>query len=383
MAGAAHADPIRLLYVRDTLMVCGPGKTILNTWRTIDRTRFELTIVATKPEPGGRSLFLEAAGRLGAPAVPLHIGRGLDLVAVWRLMRLIRHHRIDVLQTHDMQTRRIGVIAAALTGVRHITSVHGWIFNDRKEQLAKRIDARLIRWADAVIAVSDRLTQDLMAAGVPAEKITLLRNGILLDDYASTDAGSALRREFGLRDDQPVVSIVGRLSLEKGHEVFLDAARSIAADCPDARFLIVGDGPLEATLKHRARVLGLNDRVIFTGHRNDLAALYGITSVLVIASFTEGIPNVLLEAFANGKPAVATSVGGIPEVLENGHAGWLVSPGDPSAIADRVVALLKNPLQRSTMGAAGRRLIEDRFSFLQRTRALEDLYTRHHATVSR
>lgn len=383
MAGAAQASPMRLLYVRDTLMVCGPGKTILNTWRTIDRNRFDLTIAATKPDPGGRSLFLEAAGQLGAQTVPLHIGPGIDIAAVWRLIRLIRQHRIDVLQTHDMQTRRIGVIAAALTGVRHITSVHGWIFNDRKEQLAKRLDARLIRWADAVIAVSDRLKQELVAAGVPAEKITLLRNGILLDDYASTDAGASLRRELGLSDDQPVVSIVGRLSPEKGHEVFLLAASAIAADCPDARFLIVGDGPLESALKARARELGLADRVIFTGHRSDLASIYGITSVLVISSFTEGIPNVLLEAFANGKPVVATSVGGVPEVLQHGHTGWLVSPGDHAAIADRVVALLKNPHERSTMGAAGRRLIEDRFSFIHRTRALEDLYTRRHAIVGR
>jgi glycosyltransferase involved in cell wall biosynthesis len=373
---AADQRPARLLYLRDTLTVCGPGKTILNTWKTIDRNRYQLTIVATRPEPGGRNALIDAALAQHATAIPMPIGRGIDVIAVARVVRLLREHRIDVLQTHDAQTRRIGVIAAALTGVRHITSVHGWIFNDRKERAAKWLDARLIRQADAVIAVSDRLKQELEAAGVPPQRITVLRNAILLRDYAIAGTAASVRREFGIRDDQPVISIVGRLSLEKGHETFLQAASTIAKTHPDLRCLIVGDGPLEHMLRQRVQELGLTTQVVFTGHRSQLADIYAATDVLVISSLTEGIPNVLLEAFAHGKPAVATSVGGVPEVLENGRTGWLVEVGDYQAIARHVVRLLDAPELRAQMGAAARATIEQQFSFENRTKALETLYDR-------
>ena len=373
---AADRQPARLLYLRDTLTVCGPGKTILNTWKTIDRNRYQLTIVATRPEPGGRNALIDAALAQHATAIPMPIGRGIDLIAVARVVRLLREHRIDVLQTHDAQTRRIGVIAAALTGVRHITSVHGWIFNDRKERAAKWLDARLIRQADAVIAVSDRLKQELEAAGVPPQRITVLRNAILLRDYAVAGTASSVRREFGIREDQPVISIVGRLSLEKGHETFLQAASTIAKSHPDLRCLIVGDGPLEHTLRQRVQELGLTAQVVFTGHRSQLADIYAATDVLVISSLTEGIPNVLLEAFAHGKPAVATSVGGVPEVLEEGRTGWLVDVGDHQAIARHVVRLLDAPELRAQMGATARATIEQQFSFENRTKALESLYDR-------
>lgn len=373
---AVDQQPARLLYLRDTLTVCGPGKTILNTWKTIDRNRYQLTIVATRPEPGGRNALIDAALAQHATAIPMPIGRGIDLIAVARVVRLLREHRIDVLQTHDAQTRRIGVIAAALTGVRHITSVHGWIFNDRKERAAKWLDARLIRQADAVIAVSDRLKQELEAAGVPPQRITVLRNAILLRDYAVAGTASSVRREFGIREDQPVISIVGRLSLEKGHEIFLQAASTIAKSHPDLRCLIVGDGPLEPTLRQRVQELGLTAQVVFTGHRSQLADIYAATDVLVISSLTEGIPNVLLEAFAHGKPAVATSVGGVPEVLEEGRTGWLVDVGDHQAIARHVVRLLDAPELRAQMGATARATIEQQFSFENRTKALETLYDR-------
>jgi glycosyltransferase involved in cell wall biosynthesis/protein-tyrosine-phosphatase len=370
----ATAERTRLLYLRDTLMVCGPGKTILNTWRTIDRTRFELTIVATRPPEGERNPLLDAADQLGAPAIALSIGRGLDLVAVWRLTQLIRRHRIDVLQTHDSQTRRIGALAAFVTGTRHITSVHGWIFNDRKELLARWIDQRLIRLAESVITVSERLKQDLEKAGVPSGRITPLQNAILLDDYRGAADSAALRQKLGIRVGQPTVSIIGRLSAEKGHAVFLEAARMVRLEVPDATFLIVGDGPLRESLEQQAVAMGLASSVLFTGHISDMAPVYALTDVLAISSFTEGIPNVLLEAFAYGKPAVATSVGGVPEVLEDGVTGRLVPPGDAKPLAEGLVTLLRDNALRDQMGLAAHARIRTRFNFEHRTRALETLY---------
>ncbi|MGE3507400.1 MAG: glycosyltransferase [Vicinamibacterales bacterium] len=366
--------PVRLLYLRDTLTICGPGKTILNTWRTLDRERYHLIIAATRPEPGECNTFLEAAERLGAPARAFAIGRGLDIGGVARLVNLIRTERIDVLQTHDAQTRRLGVLAAALTGIRHISSVHGWIFNDRKELVARWIDRHLLRMADAVIVVSDRLRQELVAAGVPEANITLIRNAIMLQDYATAPDGAALRAELGIPAEAPVISIVGRLSAEKGHVDFLSMAATLLERFPETRFLIIGDGPMRDQIAARIAELDLQSRVILTGHQNQLAPYYAVTTVLGISSYTEGIPNVMLEAFACGKPAVATAVGGVPEVLEEGRTGFLVEPGKPEQMVERLSRLLADASLRDRMGKAARRSIEERYSFDVRTRALTAVY---------
>ena len=366
--------PIRLLYVRDTLTICGPGKTILNTYRTIDRSRFELTVAATRPAASGNNALLDALNALGAPTVPFAIGGGIDLGAVWRLVRLIRERKIDILQTHDAQTRRLGVLAAAITGVRHVTSVHGWIFNDRKQQTAKWIDARLIGLADRAIAVSGRLGEELTAAGVPASRLTVVRNAVLLGDYGSKGSGEAVRAEFNIPRDHRVISIIGRISAEKGHEVFLAAAKRILERHPKTTFMIVGDGPLRARVGEAAQELGIASHVVFTGHRAKTHDIYGATDVIVISSFTEGIPNVLLEAYAYEMPAVATDVGGVGEVMQDGVSGWLVQPGDPEIIADKVNGLLADDNLRERMGRAGRLAMEHRHNFERRTRVVEELY---------
>ena len=375
-ASSAGERPIRLLYLRDTVTVCGPGKTILNTCRTLDATRFHLTVAATRPEGQGRNALLDALRRLGAPAVDFAIGSTTRVLAdARRLAGLIREHDVDILQTHDFQTRRLGVIASALTGVPHVTSVHGWIFNSRRQQVSRWMDMQLIRLATRVITVSGRLRDELVGAGVPAGRITVLRNAVLLEDYAAAHAGRALRSELGIPPDHQVVAVIGRLSEEKGHDIFLQAARTILARRPNVTFLIVGDGPLRARLEARVAELGLPaSQVVFTGHRTDMANVYATIDLLVISSLTEGIPNVLLEAFVHGTTAVATDVGGVGEVLRDGENGRLVPAGDAGPLAERTLELLEDSALRARMGEAARDAIATRFNFAQRTRDVEQLY---------
>src|SRR3954471_9164960 len=251
----ARAARVRLLYVRDTTIVCGPGKTIVNTWRTLDASRYALTIASTRPAAGQSNALLERARRFGAEVVPFDIGGGVDLAGARRLAALLRSGGYDILQTHDAQTRRLGALAARLAGLPPVTSVHGWIFNTRKERGARWLDLQLIRLADHVVAISDRLKREVVAAGTPENRVTVLRNAVLLDDYTLGGGGAALRRELGIPEGHAVLSIIGRLSLEKGHEVFLEAAHIIAAAHDRVTFLIVGDGPLRAQLEARVNAL--------------------------------------------------------------------------------------------------------------------------------
>ena len=356
--------------------MCGPGKTILNTWRTLDPARFALTIAATRPAGDGRNALLDHAAGLNASVLPFDIGGAADVSGAWRLARVLREGRFDLLQTHDAQTRRLGTLAAWLARVPHVTSVHGWIFNTRKERAARWLDRRVIRLADHVITISDRLQKDVVSAGTGHDRVSLLRNAVLLDDYVNRGGGPMLRRELQIPDNHVVFSIIGRLSQEKGHDIFLEAARRVAANHAAVTFLVVGDGPLRAPLEASAATAGLQGRVRFIGHRGDMAAVYDATTVVVSTSYTEGIPNVLLEGFAYGRPAVATPVGGVPEIMSDTVQGYLVQPGQPVELTERLERFIANPSTAEEMGVRARRGIESQFDFRRRTRELEHLYER-------
>lgn len=363
---------LKLLYLRDTLFVCGPGKTILNTYRTLDKDRFSLSLGV--PVSGTeQNAFIDRARDLSIPVMPIPTSGPVDPVAVVRLAKEIRRQRFDIVQSHDFQTRRLAVPAAALARVTHVTSVHGWITNTRKESLARPLDLALIRRADHVVAVSSRLFDQVVEARVPRERVSLLRNAILLDDYRAAETRASARADLGLPHGAEVVSIVGRLSPEKGHERFLAMAQRVVVQRPAARFLIVGEGRLRSALERRVNEMGLNECVLFLGLRTDMHRIYAATDVVTLCSSNEGLPNVILEAFAYSKPVVATRVGGVPEVVTDGHDGFIVAE-DVNAITDAVLRILKSTGLAEEMGHRGRIAIESRFEFRQRTAALETLY---------
>ena len=365
--------PLQLLYLRDTSFVCGPGKTILNTYRTLDRRRFSLHVGV--PVSGtGPNDFIDRASDLGVHVLRIGVGRFLP-AGVFRLVRLLREHRIDVVQSHDLLTRLLAVPAAALARVPHVASVHGWITNTGKQAVAKRLDQALIRRAARVIAVSTLLRDQLVEAGVEPARIRLVPNAVVLDDYRSEGASpSASRQHLDLPPHAEVVTIVGRLSPEKRHALFLDMCERIAVRRPSTLFLIVGHGPLRASLELDARSRGLADRVRFLGWRTDMHHIYCATDVLTLCSSTEGLPNVILEAFAHRRPVVATSVGGVPGLVSDGHTGLLVPPGDAEALTRATIRLLDEPELADACGHAGRRLVETHFDFNVRTATVEALY---------
>ncbi len=364
-----------ILYLRDTLRVCGPGKTIINTCKTIDRGRYRLLVSAPVGEGGRTNEFLTRVRETGTDIAPLAMSSTVDLIPdLVRLLVLLRRHRVSILQTHDAQTRRIGTLAAALAGVPHVTSVHGWIFNTRKQKLARWFDRLLLRRTARVIVMSEQMAKEVAKLGVDPSAIEVLYNAIVLEDYPAGYASRRVRREFGIPDDHAVVAIIGRLSAEKGHSLFLEMSVRLAPVYPKVTFVVVGDGPLLGSLRDSVKARGLDGRVMFTGFRTDMLDIYAALDILVIASSTEGLPNVLLEAFACRKPAVATPVGGIPEVLAHGRNGFLVPYGDVDALTRSVETLLADPIRAAAMGRAARETIEAVFSFEARTRKLERLY---------
>src|SRR5262249_3077047 len=211
------------------------------------------------------------------------------------------------------------------------------------------------------------------AAGCPPERIATVHNAIEVPAAGPVDAG-AVRRDLRLHADGPVAAVVGRLSPEKGHDYFVKAMIEVARGVPGLQGLIVGDGPEEQRLRAKVRAMGLGALIRFTGYRRDVDRIYPAIDVLVVPSLSEGLPMVVLEAMAYGRPVVGTRVGGIPEAVEDGVTGLVVPPADAGTLAGAVRTLLLDPVLCQAMGKAGQARVERRFSVRARAARVLSLY---------
>ena len=318
---------------------------------------------------------------LGIPVAIIDETTTSALGILRHLTRFFRDHEIDVVHTHRYKDSVLGTLAAKFAGVPHVVrTVHGlrepmtgW---DRlKFRLYEALDRMtLLCFADLVIAVSMRMADTLRASGYRPTSVTHIHNGVDLGAIVPTRTTEAVRRELGIDPHALVIGAAGRLSPVKGHAGLLRAARLVLERRPDARFLIVGGGPMHAELLDQAAKLGIAGACVFSGPRHDVHDLIAAMDIFVLPSLAEGIPMALLEAMALGKPVAATAVGGVPEVIQDRVTGMLVPPDDERALADACLQLTADREWASTVGARGRRLVEERFSHERSGRALLAAY---------
>jgi glycosyltransferase involved in cell wall biosynthesis len=352
--------PVEVLHVCDKFGVKGSsihGVSRLFSWwfPRYDSSRFRVSLCALKrPEPA--SLLLESQG------IPVHyLGRGrFDPRILGDLIAHARARGARILHVHGYAAADFGRLAARRTGARLVLHEH---FADPKMPAYQAwADRWLAPLTDRAIAVSGS-TRDFLVRErfVPASRVRLIWNGAPLDEFAPVSAERArrARADLGLPADALVVGAVGRLSTQKGHCYLVEAAAEVLRTRPSVRFLIVGDGDLMESLKGQARELGVAERIVFAGHRTDVADLLGAIDVLAISSLYEGTPLALFEAMAAGKAIVSTAVDGCREVLEDGTTGLLVPPADAGALAGGLLRVLGEPVLLSALSrnalAASRR----------------------------
>jgi glycosyltransferase involved in cell wall biosynthesis len=240
---------------------------------------------------------------------------------------------------------------------------------------------------DHVVCVSDGQAAKVRRwCRVPAVRVTVIRNSARPSAYVTPDP-AARRALLGLFPTESGVSRVvvaaGRLSPEKGFAVLAEAAAAVCRADPAAGFAVFGEGAQRPELERRVARLGLAGRFVLPGFRTDLDAIVPAADIVALPSFTEGLPNVALEAGAAGVPVVATAVGGTPEVVADGETGYLVPPGDPAALAARLGELLRDPRLRRRMGEAGRRRMRERFTFAAQAAAYLKLFAALRPTPAR
>ncbi len=225
------------------------------------------------------------------------------------------------------------------------------------------------------VAVSEALGRHLVQSGIPADQVAVIVNG-LEPPLAPADppALAAVRAELGIGPDEAVVGVVGRLVPVKAYDDFLRAAALVTKERPATRFLVIGDGPCAGALQELAHSLGIADRVVFTGFRRDVPALLPLLDVFVLSSLSEGLPLVLLEAMAAGRPVVSTAVGGVPEVIDNGVNGYLSVPQQPEELAGQILRVLGDPGLAHLLGENAQRRVQERFGIGRMVAATERLY---------
>lgn len=321
--------------------------------RQHDRERFPV-IFCTSSAAGSLQHRL---GAEGTPQFSLEAAsRWQYPMAILRLARLLRRQEVSILHAHFFDPTCIGLIAARMAGVRFVFTRH---HSDHNSRIGKkwhtRIDAWCARLADQVIAVSEA-TRRLMIEneGVPGHKITTVYNGMNALEPVSPEAALKVRRELRL-GEEPVLLMLARLHEEKGHRYLFDAIPEVLSRVGPITVLLGGEGSYRPVLEAEVRSRGLDKVVRFLGRRADVAKLIALSSLLVLPSLAESFGFVLLEAMSSGKPVVATTAGGIPEVVSDGETGLLVPVADSHALADAVCRILQEPELAHSLGENGRR----------------------------
>ena len=367
--------PLRILNLRDTHEIGGPGKTILESYRAIDHDRFSLHLgVFRGAADRGDTPFMTAARAIGMPIHEIR-GRGpYDPSLIWRLARLVRDQQFDIVHPHEASSDVIAWCMSAVRRVPIVSTAHGWIGNSPKQRLMIDLDKRVLRRFDRVIAVSAKMHRDLQAAGVPTAKLTLLHNAIVLDNYRRATEAGALEWLAGKPLSRPILVSIGRLSPEKGHADLIDALAILAAQGTHLTTVLAGDGPMRSSLSARIREAGLEQWVHLPGYVSQPWRVLQDADLMVLPSHTEGLPNAALEALAMEVPVLATDVGGTPEVIADGVTGRLVPARSPQRLADAIGSFVRDRGTWKRWAHQGRRMVETQFDFRTRTRKLEAVY---------
>lgn len=352
----------------------------------LDRSRYNLRIGCLNKW----GYYLEELEQFAIPVTEFPLNSLYKPHAFKQMLRLaayMRQSRTQILHSYNFYANVFAVPAARLAGVPVVIASirdQGAYTTPAQRKLHKWVG----RLADKVLVNADSIRQWLIEEGFQPEKIVTIRNGIDTTGDSASAKGTNIREQYNIAADAPLVLMVSRLNPKKGVDDFLNAAALVSARHPQARFLVVGeklqnrngvvsvDHAYHTYLHALTAKLGLTEKLIFTGRRSDVTAILAESSVSVLPSLSEGIPNSLIESLAAGVPVVATRVGGIPELVRDGENGFLVPVNSPETLAACINKLLSDKTLAARFSDSARASIQQDFSLQLMIRDTEALYTR-------
>jgi len=372
---------VRLLELRNTYKWGGgPDKTILLSAEQHDRSRVEVVVAYVRDMRDREFSIGDKARAKGLTFYEIEESGKLDFQVLSTLREIVNRHDINIIHAHDYKSDLFAYLLRRKLKEHRlavVSTMHGWALSGVRGRIFWHSDLLLMRQFDRVIAVSHATKEEMVAAGVPAELISVIHNGIDTESWSQHQVNVSMRDTLGIGNAFPIIGYVGRISPEKDLETWLRVAALVAQEYPVAQFVVVGEGrdnKLLEQLKNLAGALGIARNIHFLGYREDLPSIYAAFDLFFLSSRREGICNSLLEAMAMGIPIVATDVGGTKELIVAGESGYMVAEGDVAGMARAMIELICNECLRKDVGRAAQLRIQENFSFASRLQRIEALY---------
>lgn len=377
--GRTHVESrsrVVVVHFLDSFEIGGTETNAIRLLERIDRRRFDIRVACLREE----GPLLERVRRLGIPVEKFSIPSLMSVKAVRegrRLAAWLRANRVDVVHAHDVYSNIFAIPWARFGGVPLTISSRRW-WGDHYPPRLTWLNRMSDRIAHRVLTNSDIVSAAVAKEGKKASAVLTIYNFVGEETFVSPSAEwiADRRREFGVRDGDTVLGIIANFHVVKDHATLLRAVAALASQHKSFKLVLVGDGVERERLVALAESLGISDRVVFAGRRQDAGAYHWLFDISLLSSLAEGFPNTIVEAMAAGRPVVATRVGGVADAVSDGTTGILTPPENQQEMSRAIARLLDNPALARAMGEEGRKVARARFHADIVVRQLEDEYTR-------
>lgn len=350
---------MKILHIISSGGMYGAEAVILNLSRVLNQSSHHSSIGVFANSSNTNVQLHEYAVAEGIESNLIPCNGQIDRLVFSEIRDLVARTKPDIVHAHGYKADIYVYLALRRHRIPLVSTCHTWYDNNLSLSLYGSADRVVLRRFARVIAVSSEVRQRLLKAGVRSDNIAQIKNGIDLRPF--DNVSPSLRDALPVKD-APLIGLVGRLSMEKGVDIFLRAAARVLPDFPKAKFVVVGEGPDRQELEALIDELGIRQNVAMLGRRDDMPAVYASFDLMVSASRKEGLPIALLEGMASRLPLVATSAGEVPAIIQQGVTGLLVAPENADLLASAIAQLLHDPERRRQFGEAGRHRIETEFS---------------------
>ncbi|QGU00490.1 Glycosyltransferase [Candidatus Syntrophocurvum alkaliphilum] len=350
----------------------GAEELVLTIMKLLDKEKYDPHLICLCHGP-----FVELAKKEGLKASTIPMKHKLDLSTINPIKEYLVKNKIDIVHTHGVRANLVARIAAHKEGLPVATTFHSALRYDYNNKItsifAKRLTMLTNKHTNKFIAISNSIKDEIMAMNVPANKIKVIHSGLDTAKFTSNTPKEKVQKELEINPQNKTITMVARLHPVKGHEYFIRAAKEVIEKNINAQFLIIGEGELRSELEQLINKLNLDKNIIMPGYYSKIEDIYRISDIICVPSVMEGLGLVVLEAMYFKTPVIASNVGGIPEIIEDGKDGILTPPQDYKALADAIIKLCQNEKLSQTIAQNATQKINN-FTVQNMTREVEIIY---------
>lgn len=377
---------INVAFILTPIDFGGAERVSLNLLKAYDKEKYNIVpVLLIRPWEEKTFFAMEieklSIDYLSIPVAARPLEDGKDYFRILRCYRIlfsiIQQGAFDIIHTNGYFADILGIPLAKFFRISHMSTCHGYIDNDINLRLYNIIDIFLLKYSNQIISVAGDIKNKLIERGISKNKISTITNSVSLPtitDKRISEIRVLIRRDLNIKNNETLIGYVGRLSQEKGLKYLLTAGKELLNAGLPVKIILIGDGPLREDLESSMDTLGLQNDIIFTGFKKDVKAMLPALDMFILPSLTEGTPMALLEAMSYGIPVVATSVGGIPLVINNRKNGLLVSPSNSSEIVNAAMELINDKHLREKVSKGAKNSVQERYNLKKWVRKIESFY---------